>query len=307
MNKKTIAVSLLATLILVGAQATYAKDDKDSKENKNNASVKNQKSLIAPVPSGASMEIGQNGRVSVSEARVSSVSGSVITATTTWGGFTLFWIINTDGNTNFNARYGGNLNISDISVGDRITFRGAVTGGGPTVLASVVTDLSNQRRNATFLGEVTSVNSSTRSFVMNTRERGTQTIFVSSSTKFLGTLNNFSFVMVGAKVQTSGLWNSEQNTLQAAHVLVLKDKKNAERVFEGKIKSISASTTPATIMATIDGTDRTITLATDTSILNYYWQRVTLGAFKVGDTIRVYGIGQDFSIGATVVRNVSLK
>ncbi|MEK7094081.1 MAG: hypothetical protein AAB903_01935 [Patescibacteria group bacterium] len=304
MNKKTIAVSLLATLILVGAQATYAKDDKEKKNNQPN---KIQKSLVLPIPSGTSMEIGQNGRVSVSGARVSSVSGSVITATTTWEGFTLSWIINTDGNTNFNARYGGNQNISNISVGDHVSFKGAITGAGPTVLASVVTDLLTQRRNATFLGEVTSVNSSTMSFVMNTRERGTQTVLVSSSTKFLGTLNNFSFVTVGAKAQTSGLWNTEQNTLQAAHILVMKDKRNEERVFEGKVKSVSASTTPATIVATIDGTDRTITLATDTSILNYYWQRVTLGAFKVGDMIRVYGIGQDFSIGATVVRNVSLK
>ncbi|MEK7188113.1 MAG: DUF5666 domain-containing protein [Patescibacteria group bacterium] len=310
MNKKTFIVSLLAVAVLVGSQAVLAKEQVAHKENKKSEShqeVKAHTSVAPSIPSNTSLEIGQNGRVNISDARVMNISGSVITATTSWGGFTMVWTINVNGNTNFNARYGGVLNLENIAPGDHISVKATITGNGPTVLASAITDLSMQRRNATFLGTITSINSGAQSFVVNTKERGSQTILVSSSTKFLGTLNNFSALTIGAKVQTSGIWNSDQNSLQAAHVLISKEKQNEERVFQGTIKSVNASTTPQTVVVHIENSDQTVTLAADTVILNFSWQHVPLTAFKVGDILRVYGIGQDLSIGATVVRDISLK
>ncbi len=97
-------------------------------------------------------------------------------------------------------------------------------------------------------------------------------------------------------------------TVRAASVTDLSiDRKNIQTTFEGILKSVASTTAPATLIVTIGGTDRTVAVAPDTSILTRLWARTTLGRFAPGDTVRIYGaMNASSSIDATVVRDTNV-
>jgi hypothetical protein len=89
----------------------------------------------------------------------------------------VLWNVVTDPSTSIIRRYGGSSLLSEISVGDYISFNGPLdtTKATATVNAKTVKDWSIQKRHADFSGSITSVATSTSSFVLQTKERGALT------------------------------------------------------------------------------------------------------------------------------------
>jgi hypothetical protein len=78
-------------------------------------------------------------------------------------------------------------------------------------------------------------------------------------------------------------------------------------VVSGVIQSIASTTTPTSITFTDNGKTYTANLISGASILNSFWQPVSLSAFKIGDHIRVFGTILGTTITASVARDSDLK
>lgn len=90
-------------------------------------------------------DINAAGKVIVRGATVTAVSGSVLSATTVWGGATLTWTVLATSSVHFIDKNGesehGVVTVADIKVGDVINFQGSLAGGtGLTVNARIVRD-----------------------------------------------------------------------------------------------------------------------------------------------------------------------
>ena len=134
---------MLSGVLGVGSFSAYAHDDNSSK-----AKIETKTQLIKPASPAVSINFGENGRVAVSGAKVTSVSGGTINATTGFGSVNFTWSVATDGSTKFTRRPGGISSISEISVGDVISFSGSLNtavASPLTVKASSVKDWSIQK------------------------------------------------------------------------------------------------------------------------------------------------------------------
>ena len=172
------------------------------------------------VGSTLQVHINDDGKTSVDGAKVTGISGTVISATTTVGSFVTNWKINTSESTSIIRRYGGTALLSEIQTNDYISFSGPLdaTATEATVNASSVKDWSIQESNSSFSGRITSINSSNTSFVLTRSNTETITVVVSTSTKIKRSNANIAFsdLKVGDNVvSTSGLYNNTSKVLQA--------------------------------------------------------------------------------------------
>ncbi len=263
---------------------------------------------------GSTLEVHiyDNGKVLVRGAKVTGVAGNVISAYTTWGSVTLNWAVNADAGAKIIRKYGGISSISEISVGDFISFHGnmVTTVGSPlTVNADIVKDWSIQNRGASMNGMVKSVDSAGMKFVLSHEDKADVTVMVTSSTKIMkgDAVGVFADITVGAKVSVRGTLNTLTNTLTADMVKVNVPK--VERtVVGGTIKSLSVTASPMTLVMTSGDKDYTVNIASDASILNALWLRISLSTLRVGDSVQVYGmVNTNMTIDATVVRDTTLR
>ncbi|MEK7140878.1 MAG: DUF5666 domain-containing protein [Patescibacteria group bacterium] len=313
-----VVLGIVGSVMLASPWVAFAKKDKDKggdddSHGKKEFRVDTRDNREDDIPSGASVQINGNGKSTLQNIRVDFVSASsTISGTITWGSFSLRVRVEVDGSTNFVRRFSGNSSMAEISVGDFLTVQGmlrADVADTLTVRATHVKNWSVQKRNASFFGKVTSVMASSTSFMLDTEERGAQTIIVGSSTEIMkaGIRITFSDIRVGDKINAHGVWNNLQNTLDAQKIKVFVDRAVLQKIFEGKLQSTASTTAPTAIVIRKSGTDYTVQIAHDTSILNKFWARATLSQFLVGHKIRVYGALEGTTINATVVRNESLQ
>lgn len=176
---------------------------------------------------GSTLEvhINNSGKVLVRGAQVTAVSEANITATTAFGGYTMTWTVKTDEDTRFVRKHLGASNVSEISVGDIISFSGIfdLSATTPTVNADVVKDWSIERRDQTLAGTIASVNSGASSFVLHTERRGDVTVQTNATTEIMSgtTTASFSAITVGARAKVRGALNTNTNTLTATLVRLL--------------------------------------------------------------------------------------
>lgn len=269
--------------------------------------------------SGSTLEvhINDNGKTLVRGAKVTAVSGSVITATTTFGTNVMTWTVNTTSNTQFVRKFGGVSSTAEIQVGDFLSFSGmlSTTATGLTVDATIVKDWSIQARNDSFKGTISSIDATTLSFVLASENRGNITVKTATTTQIKkgNLVITFADLHVGDKIdKTDGLYNNLTLTLTANSVKVKADQSQGNgnqnsQVFEGTLQSLSATTTPTTLALMVGGTSYTVNIPTGISILNKNWLITSLTTFQVGDIVRVYGALQSGTtiIDASVVRDAS--
>src|SRR3990167_4054326 len=103
--------------------------------------------------------ITDSGNILVRGAKVTAVSGGTITATTVAGASTLTWTVTTDSLTSFSTSAGAGSSIGQISVGDTVSFAGALSGTGLSVKATAVKDWTVGANERSIVGTVQSVNS----------------------------------------------------------------------------------------------------------------------------------------------------
>ena len=262
---------------------------------------------------GSTLEvhINNNGEVLVRGAKVTAITSSSLTATNTWGAAALSWTVNTDANTTFIRRSGGQSSLGEISVGDVISFNGTLVTTAPafTVQARVVKDFSIQARNASLKGTVQSLIASSSQFVLATQNMGNVNIVINGNTQIKkgDALAVFTDIAIGATVSVTGVLNTQTNVLTATQVKINVPNPPKTTV-QGTVKSIASTTIPTTFVLTVGGIDYKVRVAADTSVLNVFWLRANLSAFQVGNIVRVYGtVNADATIDATVIRNISIR
>jgi Domain of unknown function (DUF5666) len=89
------------------------------------------------------IEMQSNGNAVIRGAKVSSISGPLLTVTETLGAAVLTVTVNTDAATQFNSKNGKTITITDITIGDIVTVRGALQSGTSLSLkATMIRDIS---------------------------------------------------------------------------------------------------------------------------------------------------------------------
>lgn len=304
MNYKKLFTLGLAIALAIGG-ATIARADNNGNESQEFG--RNEREA-RDVGSTLEVHISNNGKTLVRGAKVTAVATNSITATTTWGANIVTWTVTTDSNTKLIRRYGGSSAMTEIAVGDFISFQGTLSSSasGMTVLAKTVKDWSIQKKNATHEGTVSSISGAT--FVIAKNNGVNVTVNTTGSTQFMK--NNvagvFADITVGAKVTATGIFNNLTNTLDASKV-VIKITQPEAMTKEGKIVSIAGTTAPTTFVLLANGTNYTVKISATTSVLKNNWLAASLTNFAVDNTVRVYGVvNADNTIDATVVRNTNL-
>src|SRR3989344_2009749 len=142
----TVAVaSALAFLPIVAS----ANNDGNKGDKNENRSAATQRVEVA---------INASGNVLVRGAKVTGISGSTLTVTTTAGASTLSWAVTTDSSTVFVTSAGAGSSLAQISVGDTVSFAGALTGTGLSVKATAVKDWTVGASQRSISGTVASIN-----------------------------------------------------------------------------------------------------------------------------------------------------
>lgn len=116
--------------------------------------------------------------------------------------------INITDKTQLLRKFGGKSKLSEYSVGDEIIVIGKFTDDTKKIIeAKVIRNLSIQKRFGAFFGKVTVKNAD--NFVMETAERGTQTVYFGSA-KFVGRNEKsmtYSDIKMGDRVRVKGVWD----------------------------------------------------------------------------------------------------
>lgn len=208
-----VSALVLALVIGVGASSVFAQNsDKNSdKSNKPIQKILNSidKRVDKPSMTGVDVRFGANGRVMVSGAKVTGISGNTISASTTWGSAVFNWTVNTDANTKFNSRHEGKTSLADIAVGHTVSFSGTINGSSPlNVNAGNVKDWSLEKKEVktTIQGKVKTV-----SPLVVTVKDVDYTVNVSSDTAILNWFwlkTSLSSFKAGDTVRVYGVVNS---------------------------------------------------------------------------------------------------
>lgn len=125
------------------------------------------------------------------------------------------YTVKTDTTTQLRRRFWGKATLDEMQINDTLNIIGKWLDEGKTQIQAVlIRDASIQKRNGVFLGTLKTVSGNT--WTMDTQSRGTQTVTVSSITKFLnrkGEMITQSTVLVGHRVRVRGLWDNKANTI----------------------------------------------------------------------------------------------
>lgn len=120
-----------------------------------------------------------------------------------------------DSKTQFRRRFWGKSSIDEVQVGHDVAIIGKwLDDAQSQIQAVLIRDVSIQKRNGVFFGNVTLVSST--GFVMATKARGNQTVTVSTTTRMInriGATIGQSTIAVGHRIRVIGLWDSKANTV----------------------------------------------------------------------------------------------
>ncbi len=174
-------------------------------------------------------------------AEITAINGSSFTVNKDGKTYT----INTSSQTKFLRHFWGKSGVGEFSVGNKINAWGKWTDEAKTTLdASMIRNLSIMKRRGVFLGQVTSL--ATGSFIIKSINRGDQTVYYGSNTKFVNRKEQtitVSDLKVGDRVRVKGLWDKSSNKI--TETSEVKDFSLPERV-----KLTPSPTIPVTATAT---------------------------------------------------------
>lgn len=214
-SSSKIAVGLVTGAALMVAPLAFAKTDFSHKD--------------ASIRKGVEVQINDSGRTIVRSAKVTAVSGSTITTSLAVGSTTLTWTVFTNSATNFTDKNGRSSGLTDVTVGDTVSFRGTLAAASNlAVNATVVKNWSKDKQviqKHTFEGSVQSVASSSvpTSFVLKSGNTN-YTVNVAQNTLVLRnnwTLLGLGSIKVGDTVRVYG--SVQTNNTSVIDALVVRD------------------------------------------------------------------------------------
>ena len=148
------------------------------------------------------------------EARVQGIITAIETGSFSLSGEDGEFQVNITDKTRILRKFGGISSLSEYVVGDEVIVFGKFTDETKTVIdAKIVRNNSIQKRWGAFFGNVTVKN--TDNFVMQTLERGAQTVYFGTAKfvnrKEIGIL--YSEVKVGDRIRVKGVWDKILNKI----------------------------------------------------------------------------------------------
>lgn len=202
MNNLLKTIGILATLSVLVAPA-YAIDARKN--------IGDMQEKAGSRPGLLRKAFDFKGRAAIGTCAVTGIVDATITCMREGKTYTVV----TDSKTQFRRRFWGKATVEDIQVGHEINVVGSWADDAQTsVLARLVRDTSIQKRFGVFFGTVKSLTST--GWVMDTINRGSQTVTVSSSTKIVNRKGDAvaqADIVVGHKVRIRGLWDNKANTV----------------------------------------------------------------------------------------------
>lgn len=289
-----LAFSIAFTASRVQSQATYAAPQNDALQD---------------------FHIDKDGNISVHQAKIMQVSGTSFYARYYVGLAFIRILIKTDKNTEIRRRFGDQILINQIEIGDIVNLEGKIENGADSlsVVASKLVNFSNQKAISSFKGTITGRGTLEKSFTLMTDNQGQIQINTGTTTQIRkgNRIITPELVRNGDRViDTVGTFDHASKNLEANVVVIYTDMGVYQpRNFEGTLKTISLGS-PTTITLNTEGKDYTITISDKTEILNKARKAVSIKRYLEGDTIRVYGAireSEEPIIDIELVRNVSLQ
>lgn len=241
------------------------------------------------------ISIGTDGGFSANGLTVMQISGGDIFTRATWGQSFLRIMVLLGSQTAITKDHGEIASAQNIAVGDTLDVDGTIETGASDIIitAKNVRDVSLEQESKTLSGTVRSVNPDAVSFVLANTSFGSTTVQVSTSTSVTKGLRQITFgdISVGDKIlSASGTYNYQTNVLLAGAIGIYQDKKIfLPQNFQGTLKSISGAVLPANMIVTVGGTDYTVYLPQNASVLSVNKKSASLTRFVAGDTVRFYG------------------
>lgn len=215
MKKSVLALSFLSVTILLPSSVLARDFDgvnpSFKAERKELRSDFNEK--IQELREGFKQKIGglKSQMAKIAGGEITAISGTTLTVSKDDKTYT----VNTDANTHFQRHFWGKSSLAEFSVGNKVNVHGKFTDDTKTtILARLVRNLSIMKRHGVFLGDVTAKNSD--NFVINSKNRGEQTVFFNSTTKFVKrnqTALTYAELQVGHRVRVKGLWDKSSNEI----------------------------------------------------------------------------------------------
>ena len=259
--------------------------------------------------------ITKYGKTTINGARVMQVIGTSFYIRTNWGKASARWLVRSNDTTKVIGKYDRELSIGDLSVDDIVNIEGQMEGGVevPNITAKLVRSLSSQIEGKQYTGVVTAIAPETDNITLLTKSAGNITVKIATSTRIKkGTLViDGRDIRVGDSIiNTQGIYDHATKSLSAEQMEVYVDTNLFKpRNFQGKLKSVSGTTLPVTLIVEVAGTEYQMLVEESTEIQNQKRAKVTLRRFVEGDTIRAYGARQEYNLSlirAEVVRNLDL-
>jgi hypothetical protein len=150
-------------------------------------------------------------------------------------------IVNISATTKLRRRFWGNATMTEISVGDIVNVWGKWTDENQSAInATLVRDTSIQKRFGVFVGTISAASPS--GWIVDTFNRGRQTVAISPNTKMVDRTNKpmaQESALVGNRVRVRGLWNNTVNTV--TEVVTVKNYSVPEKA---AAKTATSSATP---------------------------------------------------------------
>jgi len=166
--------------------------------------------------------INPSGIVRVIGADVTAIGNGFVDAATTFGNTVVNWVVNISAATKIGANGSSSASTTDIKVGDKISFTGALSSAGSvmTVAASKIRDITTFPRPHLGVGTVVSVNAAAGSFVVS---KGDHTVTVqttaSTTVSVNGSASSLSSLQAGDKVGVVGSTSTDGSVVTATKIV----------------------------------------------------------------------------------------
>lgn len=269
--------------------------------------------VVAMAGVGSEIHLTPDGAFSAKRIVIVQKAGPNLFTRATWGQAFVRLTVLANKSTVITKNHGEVMTIADLKEGDLLDVDGTLASGADTLLVNPtsIRDISLEQESKTLSGTIASIDRSALSFTLSNKTFGDTKVIMGASTPIGKGARSIAFadLAVGDTVlSASGTYDYTTNVLGAALIQVYQSKAIfTPRNFEGKLKSISGTTLPAMLTVTVGGTDYSVYLTPQSSVLRKSKAPAMLSRFVVGDTVRFYGAIRQTNlseIDASIVRDM---
>lgn len=240
------------------------------------------------------IKFSSDGTFTATNVVVSQKAGTNLFSRAVWESTYFRFVIVTSPSTVITKSHGESATIADVGEQHIINVSGTLATGGDSIVinAKTIQDTDLLSAAKTLSGAVVSVDVAKQNFVVNDKAFGKTTVSISGASITKGARSvSLAELKAGDKVlSAAGTYDYTTKTLSATAIEVHQDASVFKsRNFEGKLKSLSGTALPVTLVVSVGSTEYTVYLPEGSIVWNKAKATASLSRFVVGDTVRFYG------------------